>query len=342
MILNSLQYLRALAALSVVLFHYRATFISAGGSPEIAALVDWGHGGVPIFFVLAGFIMVWTTRLDAPPGVFLRRRIIRIYGGYLPIAIVFLIFKFSTTGVDHWIPSGLNLAGSLTLTEANAEKLLIFPSWSLTFELMFYAAFALCLSFGRKYFFTAAVVVSLVIYSIGTWLPLSKSAVFLLTSPLNLLFALGIGVGWIAICVKRIDGRLLVVLSIISFLCLSYGFATGSSQIPVQRLLGFGLGSSALILVLVELERRQLVPNWSFLCRLGDASYAIYLLHVPVAFVFATLHFNSWLAWRGGPYTLLSVYLGVVLAAGVAYFLFVERPINKFSRLVPRADLPLQ
>ncbi|MCU9848811.1 acyltransferase [Defluviimonas sp. WL0024] len=335
--LNSLQYLRAFAALAVVLFHYRDKFVSAGGSPAIASLVDWGHGGVPIFFVLAGFIMVWTTRLTASPGVFLWRRAIRIYGGYLPIALAFLAFKAGTTGVEEWVPEGLNLVGSLTLTESIAARLLIFPTWSLSFELLFYLAFAICLTYGRDRFFPAALLVAIGIFALGSWGPIPADAARPMTSALNLLFILGLAVGWVAINVTRIDDRSVIALAVLCAVCLGYGFAIGDDQRPLHRLLGFGLGSSALILVLVELERRERVPDWPFLRRLGDASYALYLLHVPATFMFATLKFDSWLAWRGGPYAMLVVYLAVLLSASMCYFALVEMPITQVGRRLSRA-----
>lgn len=59
-----LQLLQGIAALLVLLFHYR--FYLRGnaepGSTLWDALFGWGIIGVDIFFVVSGFIMIYTTQ----------------------------------------------------------------------------------------------------------------------------------------------------------------------------------------------------------------------------------------------------------------------------------------
>ena len=78
--LNNLQLLRAFAALNVVLFHAIGT--SASYSYEtnfISVFEGWGANGVDIFFVISGFVMLFT-QLDNKRSVkdFLLLRVIRI------------------------------------------------------------------------------------------------------------------------------------------------------------------------------------------------------------------------------------------------------------------------
>lgn len=338
--LVSLQYLRAAAALSVVLFHFRDTYLAGGGSSSIAALVDWGHAGVPVFFVLAGFIMVWTTRLTARPGQFLWRRFARIYGGYLPIALGFLAFKAATVGVNHWVPQGLNLFGSLALTEPNSERLLIFPAWSLTYELMFYAAFAGAISFGARFFFWSAAFIGVLIYSFGSIFAIvtigfiPDQVTWPLTSGLNVLFLQGLAAGIVAINGIHLHRSVFILSVVVALAAFCYGFALGEDQRTFYRIMTFGVGSSTLILALLRLEHFDQIPNLPVAKLAGDASFAIYLLHVPVKFVMAWRGYDTWLAYYLGPNGLLLTYLGVVLCLSIAYYRFVERPLNYAARRV--------
>jgi peptidoglycan/LPS O-acetylase OafA/YrhL len=101
----------------------------------------------------------------------------------------------------------------------------------------------------------------------------------------------------------------------------------------------FGVASTMIVLGLVELERsgRMRVPGWLVL--LGDASYAIYLVH------FLALSLLAKLAWSSGAARLVPAQVAyVVLAvlavgAGTLCHLVVERPIlsvlGRFSPVRP-------
>jgi exopolysaccharide production protein ExoZ len=331
-VLISAQYLRAFAAIAVTLFHFRETFQSAGGPPWVAALVDWGHGGVPIFFVLAGFIMVWTTRLKADPVRFLWNRLVRIYGGFLPIALAFLWFKAMTTGVDYWVPGGLDLPGSLALTEPDAARLLIYPAWSLPYELMFYLAFAACLLAPRAWFFPicALCVGVFAILQLSTGLHVVDDPVFL--SPINLCFLIGIAVGY---CVVKGFHQRPAVFStalLVAVGCNLLGVIRAEDTSKWLEVVSFGLGTGALLICLVRLENDGKVPHWKWLKRFGDASFAIYLIHAPLTFVWQTQGVTPYVAYHFGPYAYLGGHVAVVILVSLLYFKLIEKPLNKLGR----------
>ena len=85
-----IQYLRAFAAMSVVWFH------ALRASPEILQRLNdsyFAGTGVPLFFVISGFIMVMTTAKGMSPSKFMELRIIRV----VPLYWLWTLFLVALT-----------------------------------------------------------------------------------------------------------------------------------------------------------------------------------------------------------------------------------------------------
>jgi len=147
--------LRGFAALWVVLYHMSeghhipiiSTVIPAW---LVSILFDAGHLGVPIFFVLSGFVMAYTVKQTPFSGKnankFLLRRFIRLSPPYyfaIAVALALNLVKAKALGVAA-LPISLNdviahmtyLQLLFSSTEINA----VF--WTLSIEVQFYFAFA--------------------------------------------------------------------------------------------------------------------------------------------------------------------------------------------------------
>lgn len=74
--IQTLQILRAIAALTVVLFHFREFLFAE--HPTLKACCAEGYLGVNLFFIISGFIMFHATQRNGNPWKFIGRRIIRI------------------------------------------------------------------------------------------------------------------------------------------------------------------------------------------------------------------------------------------------------------------------
>ena len=117
--LQSIQILRAAAALAVVLFHLTFPLdVSFGVLPADAFTV--GANGVDVFFVLSGFIMALTTAREdqRSPVQFVWKRVIRI----LPLYWVLTLAVF---GIGMVAPHLLN-SGAATWEEL-AKSLAFIP-----------------------------------------------------------------------------------------------------------------------------------------------------------------------------------------------------------------------
>ena len=101
--LYSVQAMRGVAALLVVVFHIYGMFFE--GSPlerGFGAFYARGYAGVDMFFVISGFIMVYVTVGLQPSfkraGLFLWARVSRIYPVWWVFAALMMLYFFIAYG----------------------------------------------------------------------------------------------------------------------------------------------------------------------------------------------------------------------------------------------------
>jgi len=150
--LNALTTLRFFAALHVVLFHVRVVGILSGGPWWYQNFASIGFVGVNFFFVLSGFILVYTydgPQLDAPK--FWRARFARIYPAYaLSLIVAAPFFFFAVRNLDlpffawskaHFIPACVLTLALLQSWVPQAALTWNSVCWSLSVEALFYFVF---------------------------------------------------------------------------------------------------------------------------------------------------------------------------------------------------------
>ena len=197
--LHFLQALRAIAAWLVVADH--ALLDITNGEPRNpATFVAWALGdiGVYIFFLISGFIMVhicWDDfgRRGAAHN-FLRRRIIRIVPLYW-LATIAALVAHKVSGIHSGHVGWSELVRSLLFIPYRDEDVgwapILRQGWTLNYEMMFYAIFAVALSFPRKMALLAIGGTLGMFTLIGRFLPTGILAY--LSSPIVLWFVLGVG-----------------------------------------------------------------------------------------------------------------------------------------------------
>ena len=135
----SVQWLRGLAALIVVLFHLE--------------LAPWGASGVDVFFVISGFIMWRTTQhKDMHPATFYRHRIWRIVPIYWIYTLLLVLAFFAVPSAFSRLQfDWAHLATSFFFipwqspTSGLATPFLV-QGWSLNYEMFFYLIFGATLA----------------------------------------------------------------------------------------------------------------------------------------------------------------------------------------------------
>ena len=151
---ESLQYVRGLAAIAVVIFHILTQLISLGFDT-----FAWGSEGVDLFFVLSGFLMmVLPTHDHIRPIEFFKRRLIRVVPLYWILTLViFGISLIIPSLLNSTSPDFVNLIKSLLFipfknqASNNSFYPMLIPGWTLNFEMMFYLLFSFTLLFKYKF-----------------------------------------------------------------------------------------------------------------------------------------------------------------------------------------------
>jgi exopolysaccharide production protein ExoZ len=128
-----LQYLRAIAAFSVVVFHAAYHLKVIRGDDRILAIVppNLGGFGVCLFFVISGYLMA-SLATKTSPSLFIVHRIIRIYPIYwLALGVFFVINRRLGHGFILDLPA-------IALLPGDHRNYALGVEWTLPFELSFY------------------------------------------------------------------------------------------------------------------------------------------------------------------------------------------------------------
>lgn len=309
---RSIQYLRAIAALMVVMHHARNPF------PWLynpLATVEAFARGVDVFFVISGFIMA-TVGVREQPGIFVRKRLIRIvpiYWGCLSIAMLAELAKFGgdSTLVMRMLQSMLFIPHFDRVGEPFP---MVPPGWTLNYEMFFYAVFAVCLFMSRPVRW--AVVTMVTLAALGAISQPSGLVAQIYTSPLLLEFAFGMVIG---VCRTSIRAQP----------------AWGALALPGWYLLLLSpttwapwVGAALIVLSAVALEDR--LPTWRAGLVLGDASYFLYLSHHFVLLALLKVFKVAPLHGVVQFVALIGSALAVSVAVGLLGHRFVEKPLTRW------------
>jgi exopolysaccharide production protein ExoZ len=279
----SVQALRAIAALLVVLYH---AFELWGLRVDPAAPgVKWTNGaaGVDIFFAISGFVMVISSRrLVDKPGrwlVFLRHRVIRIVPLYWLLTtlkilgVVLLPGIVIRTSVDFYSVAASYLFLPVVDTAGNFRPILP-VGWTLTYEFLFYLLFAAALALRgdvlRIVMPGLGLIAGVALLRTESW-----SDWTILFSTIVLEFAFGVVLARSTLRGFRLPPAVATMMVLGGFV-LILAMPMGSENL---RVLTWGLPAFAIVAGAVSLEHliAPALPGW--LLALGDASYSIYLSH---------------------------------------------------------------
>lgn len=363
--LHQLTGLRFFAAIHVVLYHNLGLVgASIQNLPHwLLSINSAGESAVSFFFILSGFILTYVytdenATIKTSYGKFLFARLSRIYPIYilaflldLPRGLSYFFQTYDQKAA--FLKVGVSASAHLGMLQSWHPRLTPawnFPAWSISTELFFYLVFPFLLPFIFRF---KNDVLSLIVlwltpvviyftFTIGLHYDLSEGAgaVFWRSFPALRVteFLIGITIGklfvqkhsklyqWI-LNNQKICGRLFWIS-----LCMS--LALISIKLPIHKTLITNLllvpFFSWMILVLATIKiPMSSIFEHQFIVLLGSASYAIYIIHIPILYyirnLFQVMNFNPGFGY-------LSAYLLLLITASIILYKYFEVPVQKRLR----------
>ena len=370
--------LRGVACIAVLLYHMLSHDHSFGppepmdavvrrGLPNwIEAISYFGSNGVPVFFVLSGFVIAYSLRNNpltrASIGQFILRRQFRLDPPYWAMVVIALgILKMEQLlPVLRGFPDAAALAmPSVKVTLLNLfylqnlahVQMILGIAWTLCIEIQFYLVFIVLLWLARRVsrgddakraLLSTIIVLGTGALSLGFVMVSGKQSLFIQYWHS---FAAGV-LCWWALAGRASRRDLGIYLGIFALTIAAFALTGRQSASVSAASLGCALlTASALYLAGV----REQLTKWGggrVTQYLGRISYSLYLVHVPVVTWTLRLGYH----WSGENVAMALVWWVTAFALSIAFahlfFLAVEKPSMALAArfrskaVAPVEDLP--
>lgn len=339
-----LDFYRFIAALGVFVFHLKNIDgkISPAWNGSFGLFVD-------MFFILSGFVISYSYPAKSAEGHsylrFMRRRIARIYPLHALTLLAFV--GLTVVGIQGSTSSGTksDFVYNLLLVQAwGVTDHLSFntPAWSISAELFCYLLFPLLMCLARSV--SPLILALIVAVSYGVLahghLPIwqERSQMYGANFDYGMLRALPSFLNGILLAILfRLSGgyrRKIVILAGISV----FALAVLILNVFAKPDLAIILFSLAILFTAIGESALDRVPGAAWLARLGNTSYAVYMLHeLLIILLFLPLWRHFSLSANDFPLFVLACCVLLTIAADVTYA-YVEKPARDWINRLGRTD----
>lgn len=306
---------------------------------QFAATWHTGAAGVDLFFIISGFVMVQSTsgrfQQKGASAQFILRRLLRIvplYWLFTSVMLFLVLLPFTLQG-QH--VSGLYTIQSYLFIPAfnptnGLDIPLLPPGWTLSYEMFFYAVFALILFLPERSLLATITTLFVLLATIGLWQQPQNPICKVVTNPLLLEFVFG--------CHLAVFTASRKISAPLCFILISAGLTglLASQLLPFNitwRFVIWGIPTLCLTMGTVFLEKNssKLIPPKNIFTLLGDSSYSTYLSHTFVLLVISTLLKREII--HTVPNDLLAASSTVLcLLTGYLSYRTCEQPLSRFLR----------
>lgn len=325
---ESLQIIRALAALIVVIGHLGVSFVN----PSF---------GVYVFFMISGVIMAMLSE-NKNQSHFIERRLIRVWPLYFfSTTVLFLVLLIlgKDIGIGSVWAAYFKSIFFIPFQSANGIIVpLLPPGWSLNLEIFFYGLIGIFITKGSRYVLWGTSSFLIILITIGLINEI-EDASRIYCSPLLLYFLVGMAVWKIRPSYDRFSkcmfyGTTFIIILLIS---LFNFFIIFESELNVGennwlKLIPNSLSGALLLWVALGTSfsgSQNLFTNT--LIRIGNESYSLYLTHMSVVYIsFALLPLSERTVTIQFFVTLVGITISIILATLVHRY--IDNPVQKTLR----------
>lgn len=337
----SIQYLRAIAALMVLLVHLSLQEQKVFNDDSLIGIFKVGTAGVDIFFVISGFIMMLILFKKKEKKDFLKKRLIRIYPIYwIYLSLIILLVMYNPALVNA--AENASYFRSIFLLPSMTNPLLN-VSWTLVYEMYFYLIITTCIYvFQQKNWYISINTVIVLSVIVGLFLGdirYEYAELKLVTSPLLLEFTLGMFIYYLLNSHRYLIKYKWLFLIIGFSIFVAYHYHLSPLEniqilgagIYDNRFFYFGLPAFLIVLSLLSFEYENKLFKNGILKKIGDSSFSLYLSHyfvlVLITKVWIIVEISS-SCFTNILFVLISTFISLLV--GYFSYQYVERPITKY------------
>lgn len=335
--IRQITFTRFLAAIAIVISHFNKDLFLYK-IDYISNIFLKANVGVSYFFILSGFIMIVAYHRKDKIEYFdyYRNRLARIYPLYVLGLLLYLVTRYS----DFSIYKGLLYLLGFQSWIPGEAMILNFPGWSISVEFLFYLLFPLLYNYfyskGNKSIWIVTIIIWITtqafssIYSESFYYkgPHTESHELLYYFPLMHIneFLVGNLAGLYFIKnpeQKNYDVPVVIIFGLIlwSLIFTSFFYHNGLMAvlfIPLIILISRNNGILSKLFSLQPLEY------------LGEASYAIYITHIPVLYILREV-------LKQGKYNfsidlVFGIYIGVLIITCIFFYQCIEKPLRDYLK----------
>ena len=289
-----MDILRFAAATGVLAYHYISSYLPDDPSePWLAVAAHfarYGYLGVELFFIISGFVILWSAQGKSPTA-FAVSRVCRLYPTFwaavlLTSACYLLLGPYAPQMSGQDLSLHRLLANATMMPQLFDAERIDGVYWTLELEIRFYfLIFALLLlrqigNIERWLYLWLAVCTWITLQGAPRWIE------FFAVAPYGSFFIGGCllyllhSAGWT--WPRAVALAIAVALSVADSLRIRSGFISADAEsewiVPVLVILLFGI----LLLLLVFLHRPDKLSQSTFSYRLGALTYPLYLTHAAI------------------------------------------------------------